>query len=260
MMVALSPNKFSEGNGLLTASVDELHAVITLSIVVPAYNEEKNIREAIAAILASASAVVTDYEVIVIDDGSSDGTPGILREMAGQNAKIRPVFHGTNQGKGAALQSGFKQAKMAWILFTDADLQMDIKELPGFLAQTARYDLIFGFRKIRGDSMSRRLFSRGYALLIRMLLGIRLQDVNCPFKILRRSFVDSIHLRSRGFFIDTELAFLALTRGCHVKELGVTGYSRRHGVSSVKFRHVFETFGELITLVERSRKGSGTVQ
>lgn len=227
---------------------------ITLTVIVPAYNEEENLRLAIDGIIAGLPSSVTDYEVIVVDDGSIDNTPVILREITKENDKIKGIFFAENKGKGAALSSGFRMAQMEWILFTDADLQICMEELPSFIEHTREYDMVIGYRKVRGDSVFRQILSKCYSLLILILLGVRPKDVNCPFKLIKRTVIDSIQLMSRGFFIDTELVCLALSRKCRVMELGVNGYRRRHGVSSVRIRNSFETIRELAVFVCRGYK------
>lgn len=230
----------------------------TLSIIIPSYNEERNIQEVLDNVIADMPTSVSDYEIIVIDDGSTDATQETLRHIASQNRKIRIITHKENEGKGAALLSGFAQASMEWILFTDADLQISTKVLPEFIAQTSSYQIIIGYRENRGDSLLRQLFSKGYALLIRILFNIRLKDINCPFKLFRNSLLHSLPLSSCGFFIDTELLYYILCKGSHIKEIGVTGKQRKHGKSSVKLEHVVQTIRELIFLLKKIYKKDGT--
>jgi len=228
---------------------------ITLSIVVPAYNEEKNIRQAIEVIIAGLSKCnVTDYEVIVVDDGSSDSTAVILQEMALQNTHLRAFSHVVNRGKGAALITGFNQSKMELILFTDADQQIDMTALSVFLEQIEYYDVLVGCREKRMDTLSRRIISKGYNLLIRSMFGIQLKDAHCPFKLFKRSFIDSIQLVSQGFFIDTELICLAMISGCRIGELRVESSRRQSGVSSVTLRHVIGICSELLHFLRRYKK------
>lgn len=222
---------------------------ITLSIVIPTYNEEKNIREVFDNIIAGVALCnISEFEVIIVDDGSVDSTAKIIQEIILRNDNVRVFTHSVNQGKGAALITGFNQSKMEWVLFTDADLQIDIKELNNFIQQTQNYEVVVGYRHIRGDNMLRKLFSKVYAILIRLLLGIKLKDINCPFKLFKGSFLSKINLESHGFFIDTEIMYLALSQMYHIRELGVTGCRRCHGVSSVKIWHVLETIQELLAL------------
>ena len=240
------------------ACSDNVPGATTLSVVVPAFNEAKNIRAAVEAIIAGvAAAAILDYELIVIDDGSTDDTAAILKDLAARNSKIRPVFHPENRGKGAALISGFGQARMDWILFTDADRQIDMQALPRFLEQTGCSDMLVGYREHRSDPLFRRVISKGYNALIGVLFHIALKDAHCPFKLIRRSLIDSLPMQSQGFFIDSELVGLAMQRGSRIREIAVTSCRRQSGVSSLRFGHVSETFRELLAFWLRCRGGRG---
>lgn len=224
---------------------------LSLSIVVPAYNEKDNLADAIRMITSGIPDSISNYEIIIIDDGSQDSTAVIIRKLAAANQKIHGLFHEVNQGKGAALISGFKKASMEWILFTDADLQINISELPLFLEQTDSHDIIIGYRQGRRDPFSRRFFSSIYAAIIRLTLGFGVRDLNCPFKLIRKSFLSTCDLQSKGFFIDTELMHTAFRKKARLKELGVACQPRQKGESTVRLRHVVETIRELFDLLGR---------
>ncbi len=189
--------------------------------------------------------ITPHYEIIIIDDGSTDHTGDIARDLAQKREKIRVISHEKNRGKGAALISGIHHAQMDWILFTDADLQIDISELRAFLLHTDAYDFVAGFRLRRRDPFSRIVLSKIYGYLLRVLLGIRARDVNCPFKLIRTTKMRSLELSSHGFFIDAELMYHWLLQGYGIKELGVACQPRQRGRSTVRFRHVIETIKEL---------------
>lgn len=224
---------------------------LRLSIVVPAYNEIENLADAIREISSGIPTSVSDLEIIIIDDGSRDATADIIRGFAASDSKIHGIFHDRNRGKGAALSSGFRNASMEWVLFTDADLQIDISELEAFLPYTDNYDIIAGFREGRKDPLSRKFFSKIFSGIIRLTLGFGINDLNCPFKLIRKSFLDSCDLQSQGFFIDTELIYHAFRKQARIKELGVSCQPRLKGESTVRFRHVIETVRELFDLLGR---------
>ena len=236
---------------IIPLSLGDRDAPLTLSIMVPAYNEADNLADAIRMITSGIPDSISEYEIIILDDGSQDSTANIIRNLAAANQEIHGLFHEVNQGKGAALISGFKKARMEWILFTDADLQINISELPLFLEQTDSHDIIIGYRQGRRDPFSRRFFSSIYAALIRLTLGFGIRDLNCPFKLIRKSFLDSCNLQSKGFFIDTELMHAAFKNKVRIKELGVACQPRQKGESTVRFRHVIETIRELFELLGR---------
>ncbi len=221
---------------------------VGLSIIVPAFNEELNIRAAVENIVDGLPSGVREYELIIVDDGSTDATCDIICGLAADNKRIKPVCHGRNRGKGAALRSGFALATMEWVFFTDADLQIDACELASFLPYAGEYDLVIGYRDARGDSALRRILSRGYALLVALLLGVRVRDLNCPFKMFRKDRVRELELGSQGFLIDTELLFKASRYGWKLKELPVKGHARSMGRSTVKVRHVGKAATELVAM------------
>lgn len=222
-----------------------------LTIVVPAYNEAENLSDAIQMISSGLPVSLADHEIIIIDDGSRDDTAAIIRAITASSNKIRAIFHNANHGKGAALKSGFNAAIMEWVLFTDADLQIDISELSAFLKHTASHDIIIGYRQDRKDPFSRIFFSGIYTAIIRLSLGFRFRDLNCPFKLIRKSFLDSCNFQSKGFFIDAEIMHAAHVKKARIKELGVACKPRQKGESTVKFRHVIETVKELFALIAR---------
>jgi len=222
---------------------------LTITIVVPAYNEQDHIADTIRQILSGIPNSVADYELIIIDDGSSDSTGDIIRAFT--DPRIRCIVNERNIGKGAALISGFRQARMEWVLFTDADLQINISNLESFLKQVDGNDLICGFRQRRRDPIMRLVISRIYTAVIHAVLGFHLRDLGCPFKLIRKSLLDECQLQSRGFFIDTELIYAAFTKGLRIKELGVACQPRQKGRSTVRLRHVFEMVRELLELQHR---------
>lgn len=222
--------------------------IYSLSIIVPAYNEEENIESAARHIFAGIPTGVKEYELIIVDDGSNDRTGNIIRDLAIHDSHIKTIQHGSNTGKGAALVSGFKQAGMEWVLFTDADLQIDISELQLFLTYTSEYDVVIGHRTKRKDSIFRLFFSKCYCRLVSLLFGLYLLDINCPFKLFRRDLLARVELNSGGFFIDAELMYKINLTGAMIKEVGVDSRPRPKGKSTVRFRHVIETLRELLRL------------
>ncbi|MDD2365622.1 MAG: glycosyltransferase family 2 protein [Desulfuromonadaceae bacterium] len=224
-----------------------------LSIIIPAYNEQENIRLAVDQVLSGLPAGLQQFEIIIVNDGSTDATSEIISELTSEHSSVRSIIQNGNKGKGAALSSGFSAARHEWILFIDADLQIEFSVLEEFVPYMKTFDIIIGFRTTRDDSLYRRFASRVYSLLIRLLLGLKLADINCPFKLFRRKLLDGIDLRSSGFFIDTELMYHFLQRKYPVKEVGVVSFDRTRGNSSVRLRHVRHVLAELFTLLKRKQ-------
>jgi glycosyltransferase involved in cell wall biosynthesis len=206
----------------------------TLSVVLPAYNEEDNIEAAVEAVREAASSLVPAWECIVVDDGSTDATPMIVDRMAAVDPRIRPVTFPRNRGFGLALKEGFGHCRGDLIFYTDSDRQFDVRELRYFLPLMERYDAAFGFRVYRYDGALRVLLSWCYNRLVRLLFRVKVRDVDCSFKLFRREVLESIDLESEDFFVDTELVAKARKWNYRIIEKGVRHYPRPAGQSTVR--------------------------
>ncbi|MHC4262771.1 MAG: glycosyltransferase family 2 protein [Planctomycetota bacterium] len=208
----------------------------SISLVLPAYNEVECIGEAIETAAEALDEGFNDWELIVVDDGSSDGTGDVLAAALEHDDRIRVVDHGQNRGDGAALASGFRAATKVLVGYTDADLQFDVKEFVPLAERlmTDEIDVVYGFRIYRYDAVLRCILSWTYNRLVRVLFGIRVRDVDCAFKLFRRESVQSMQLESTDFFVDTEM--LAETRrlGLRMAEQGVRHYPRFAGSTTVR--------------------------
>ena len=201
----------------------------SLSVVLPAFNEAANIDEAIEGTMAALQSSVRDWEVLVVDDGSSDNTAERAETWAGRDARIRLVRHAVNRGYGAALRSGFRAARLDHVFFTDSDLQFDLSELPMLLPHTRRFDIVAGYRHQRRDPWNRRLNAWAWGRLVDAVFDVRVRDVNCAFKIFRREVLDRIVIRSDGAFVNTEILAKARAQGYRVMQVPVTHYPRTLG-------------------------------
>jgi glycosyltransferase involved in cell wall biosynthesis len=222
----------------------------SLSIIIPAFNESLDLADSVNHVLDSLPTLVGKFELILVNDGSGDATGSIINKLAACHSSVIPVHHERNSGKGAALASGFRRARMDWLLFIDADHQIDITELRSFLDFVDGYDVIIGYRLDRKkDPLIRRILSKVFNRLIFMSLGVRTRDVNCPFKLIKRSVLSSFQMVSKGFLIDAELLYRSAIGRIRVKELGVVCHPRLKGRSTVRFRHFLETLKELVVLI-----------
>jgi dolichol-phosphate mannosyltransferase len=220
-----------------------------ISVVLPAYNEEENIVsqvESVDEILRTME--FDDFEILVVDDGSSDGTRAICEELGSRVPKLRLLVHETNQGYAKALRTGFTSAAMPLVFYTDADNQFDVRELKNLLAPIDDYDIVCGFRIYRFDPFSRLVLSWGYNLLVRILFRIRVRDVDCAFKLFRREVFDRISIESKKFFVDTEVLAKASRLGMKMTEIGVRHYPRTAGESTVRPSHVLSTLAEIASM------------
>jgi glycosyltransferase involved in cell wall biosynthesis len=197
----------------------------TLSLVLPARDEARNIAASLERARAVLGRLTKEYEILVVDDGSRDATA----EIAARFAEARLLRHPCGRGYGAALRTGLAAARMDWVAFTDADLQFELAELERLLAVAHDADLVIGVRAPRRDPLRRQLLGRGWNALVRALLGLPVQDVNCAFKLLRRAAVAELELRSSGAAINAELLARAAARGLRLREVPVSHFPRRAG-------------------------------
>jgi 4-amino-4-deoxy-L-arabinose transferase-like glycosyltransferase len=209
-----------------------------VSLILPAFQEEAGIREAIAEADEALALLADDYEILVVDDGSRDGTATAVREEMIRRARVRLLQHETNRGYGAALRTGFEAARCELVAFTDADCQFHLADLAPLLRLAEDYPIAIGYRVDRQDPWLRRLYSWGYNRLTRALLGTRAQDCDCALKVFRREALLQILPETTGFFVNTEMLTRARFLGLRVAETGVRHRPRVRGQSSVSLRQV----------------------
>jgi glycosyltransferase involved in cell wall biosynthesis len=206
----------------------------TLSVVFPAYNEQANICPVVERALEVLAKLVGDFEIIVVDDGSTDGTSEALGDLLVEHhPKLRVIRHRVNRGYGAAIRTGFASSRSQLAFYTDADRQFDIAELEWFLPLVAEYDVVIGFRVYRYDTVLRCILSWFYNRLVRVVFRVRVRDVDCAFKLFRREVVDKITIESTDFFVDTELVARARKWNFRIIEKGVRHYPRVAGQTTV---------------------------
>jgi glycosyltransferase involved in cell wall biosynthesis len=179
--------------------------------------------------LVAAARVSTVYEVVIVDDGSTDGTGEVGATLAEGYRQVRLVMHLTNRGYGAAVRTGISAARMPYVLLTDADLQFDLAELESFVPQLEEADVVVGYRLRRNDPPARRAAAAGWNWLVRLLYGLPFRDVDCAFKLFPRELLHELQLSSSGALFSTELLVRAREAGAVVAEVGVHHYPRMSG-------------------------------
>ncbi len=200
-----------------------------ISAVIPALNEEQNIRAVVSEAATALSGFANEFEIIVVDDGSSDQTPELVSESAKADPRVRLVRHDRNRGYGAALSSGFEAARLKYIFFTDGDRQFKLSELDRLVPRLAESPMVIGFRELRQDPWLRRMYGRMFSGMVNLLFGLEIKDMNCAFKIFERDIIAGREFRSRGALINAELLALAKSRGVAPVQVPVSHFPRKAG-------------------------------
>lgn len=204
----------------------------SLSVFFPAYNDAATIPSMVIASLLTLPKVTEDYEIIVVNDGSSDHTGEMLQELERVYPRLRVITHGGNKGYGGALRSGFKAARKTWIFYTDGDAQYDPREVTRLVhAVTEDTDVVNGYKIARSDPLHRILIGKLYHHIVCILFGIKLRDVDCDYRLMRREIFDQVELTSTSGTICLEMVKKLQDRGYRFKEVPVRHFHRAHGKS-----------------------------
>jgi glycosyltransferase involved in cell wall biosynthesis len=232
-------------------------AAVSVSVFFPCYNEQDNVAGVVEQALAVLQKVSADFEVIIVDDGSSDATGQIADEISRRDGRTRVVHHPTNRGYGAALQSGFNAATKELIFYMDGDGQFDMNEMPPLLPLMVEYDIVSCYRLNRRDPLMRRINGWCWTKLVCLLFGMKIRDIDCAFKLYKREIFDNIELSSTGALIDTEVLARATRRGYHITQRGVHHYPRTAGAQTgANLRVILRAFKELLKLRSQIRSGN----
>jgi glycosyltransferase involved in cell wall biosynthesis len=221
-----------------------------LSVFFPAYNDSGTIASLVIAARQTAARLTNNFEVIVVNDGSADATAQILDELARTYPEVRVVHHPRNRGYGAALRSGFTAATRELVFYTDGDAQYDPAEM-AILWQALRsdIDLVNGYKISRSDPFHRILIGRIYHHTVKLLFGLRVRDVDCDFRLLRRSIFDRVSLETSSGVICLEMMKKIQDAGFRVAEVPVHHYHRVYGKSQFfNFRRLFKTAVDVAAL------------
>lgn len=228
---------------------------VEISAVMPAYNEEANLAQSVGRMARALQTFTRGSEIIVVDDGSQDGTAALLERLKAEHPNLCVIRHPVNRGYGAALRSGFGAARFPWIFMMDADNQFDPSEVELLLARAADADIVAGYRKHRRDPLLRRLNAWAFFTMVRLLFGRLVRDVNCAFKLIRRDLVERMALHSEGALINTEMLVLARQLQARVVEVPVHHYPRQAGKQTgANIRVVFRAFAELLAFRAEMRR------
>lgn len=204
-----------------------------LSVFFPAYNEEASLKNTVEAAKKVLLNIADKWEIIVVNDGSTDSTGKVAQKLAEKDSRIKVINHSLNKGYGAALKSGFYNSKYSWIAFTDSDGQFDFSEIRNFIEKQkeTNANLVIGYYKKRRVPFFKIFTSKLWEIFVFILFGLKIKDIDCGFKFISKKVIDSIpRLESeRGAFISSEFLIKAKRVGFNIVEIPVTHYPRKKG-------------------------------
>jgi glycosyltransferase involved in cell wall biosynthesis len=226
-----------------------------LSVFLPCHNEEGNVERVVSALESELSKVSVHHEIVVVDDGSRDRTGQIADRLAAANPNIKVVHHPINRGYGAAVISGIRACTQPWAVLCDGDGQFEASDIARLAAKVPDYDVVVGRRTHRADPLMRRVNGKAWTLLMRLLLGIRIRDIDCGLKIFRRDLLEGLDLQAKGAMISAELMAQLVGRGANICEIDVRHLPRLVGEQSgASMKVILRAFKELILLYKRLRQ------
>lgn len=202
---------------------------LSLSVVLPAYNEEAVIATTVTNAVEALVQIVADFEILVVNDGSQDRTGEIVAAIAERESRVRLITHQVNQGAGAALVSGFMQATKSYTFYMDSDGQFDIYDLAALLPHLDTYDGVFGYRFDRQDTWMRKLNAWGWNQLVRLIFHMRIKDIDCAFKVFRTDYFQQVVLEARGAVLLTEVVYKFTRAGYGYTQIPVKHLPREAG-------------------------------
>ena len=221
-----------------------------ISVFFPAFNDGGTIASMVILASATLKKVTDDFEIIVVDDGSVDSTADVLQELQKNLTHLKVVHHGANMGYGAALITGFSNCCKEYIFYTDGDAQYDVRELPLLLAEMKDgIDWVNGYKIVRSDPLHRKILGRIYHWIAKIVFDLKLRDVDCDFRLIRRSVFERVALESTDGVICVEMIKKFQDIGFRVKEVPVHHYFRAYGKSQFfNFPRIFRIANHLIKL------------
>lgn len=208
----------------------------SVSLFLPAWNEEEYVERTVLRAKVVLERLADDWEIIVVNDASTDRTREIAEGLGRKDARIRCVSHEVNQKLGGAMKTGFASSTKDVVVYSDMDLPFDLNELERalHLLEYLEADMICAFRFDRtSEGPKRILYSFVYNLLIRQLFDVQMKDINFSFKVVHRRVLEAIELKAQGSFVDAELVVKAIRRGFRVFQMGVDYFPRTRGISTL---------------------------
>lgn len=229
----------------------------SISFVLPMYNESANIRVSIEALKAIASELTGDYEIVVVDDASTDDSADIVDKMAREDNAIRLLRLEENTMFGGAFAKGFKSAVKDVIMYMDSDMPVSEEDIKESFPLINDADIVTGYSKVKkGDTVKRKIISGGYNFLVQALFGLDVKDINSGYKIVRKSLIEDIEFVSRSPFVDVELFLHARKKGGRVRQFPLIFKTRPGGKSYIaRVPVILATFSDMLKVKLLSLKG-----
>lgn len=226
-----------------------------LSVFFPAFNEEKNIKRTVLSAEKVLKKVAEKWEILVVDDGSSDKTTEVAKKLSSKNPRVKLISHKRNKGYGGALKTGFKNAKYEWIAFSDSDGQFDFGEITKFIERAGDADLILGYRLKRADSFARKIFTWGWNLFPRVIFGMKVRDYSCGFKLIKKKVFKAVQpLVGEEKVTQIEMLVKARRAGFKFSEVGIHHYPRKEGkATGASVKVVLRSIKDLLVLWKKLR-------
>ena len=222
---------------------------VSVSVFFPCYNEQANVERVVRQAVDVLDGLATDWEVIIVDDGSADDTGQIADRLAARDGRIRAVHHEVTGGYGMALRSGVAAAEKQYVVYTDGDGQFDLADLAGLLPLRAEGVIVNGYRAKRQDKLVRRINAACWGWLVQRLLKFRCRDVDSAFKLYPRKLFREIELKSAGALIDAEVLARAARLGYEILNVPVRHLPRQAGAATgANIGVIFRAFRELLAL------------
>lgn len=219
----------------------------SISLFYPVYKDEGTVRRVTEMALRVLSQIASEYEVVIVNDGSPDRSGAIADELARENPRVSVIHHERNKGYGAALQTGLTNCRYEWICFTDGDDQYDVAELTHMVKLLQRYDMLITFRYCKVYNSWRLFVSWVYNHVLRLIFRSPFRDVSCGLKLIRRDVAREISITSASPFVGAEIVLNVMLKGYAIGEVGISTYPREFGQStSTSWANIIATIKDMM--------------
>ncbi|GCF07800.1 glycosyltransferase family 2 protein [Dictyobacter arantiisoli] len=237
------------------ASAEKTPLVHSISVVLPAYNEEAVIEHTLSVVVSALKNWTHDFEIVLVNDGSKDRTRTLVEHTVQVEPRIRLINHPANKGYGAALVTGFHAVSKDLVFFMDSDGQFDIRDLEQFFPLLEDHDAVLGYRNPRHDPWIRKLNAWGWKQLVRLVFGVQVRDLDCAFKLYRAEFFQTLDLETGGAMINAEIMYKFKRAGYSYTEVGVKHLPRAGGeATGAKPQVILRALYELCIFARKWKK------